>query len=872
VEKALAEEPAAHDLERLTSACDNDPTVADRIAPYLSLLRLDLAELPVVYVPNSIYVTKSGDRRSSGTYYTPRTLAEEMVRYALEPLMYQPGPIGGTSPDRWELRPAAELLDLRVCDLAMGSGAFLVAACRYLAARLLEAWKLEGVAPGDPVGPPGGVAVPLPGDEVDREVLARRLVADRCLYGVDRNPMAVEMAKLSLWLVTLAKDRPFSFVDHALRAGDSLLGITSLAQLEYLHLDPVRGAALHGGTLFDPTVVITPLVDDAVRKRRELESFLVLEVADAETKRRLFQEARADLERLLIVGTVVVGAAVSTSTQSQDALESRLTVVAPDVRAALEPGQRPDDRAARIEDLRLRAEYWLDEGRPSMAPDRQCLHWPLEFPEIFVDRDHPGFDAVIGNPPFQDGKRISGPYGTTYREHLVKTISDGRTGNADLVTYFFLRAAQVVRHGGSISLLATNTIAQGDTREVGLDWLTTNGWSIQRAVKSRPWPGDASLEVSQVWLHRGLWEGAATLENSPVTTITSTLEPASRVQGQPYRLAASGKRSFIGSFVNGIGFVLEPDEATELLERDQQNAQVVFPYLNGEDLNSRPDCSPSRWVINFFDWPLERAEGYPDCLAIVRRRVKPVRDKVNRAAHRKYWWQYGDKRPLLYSTIRGLDRVLVIARVSKPVQPVFISTGVICSEATVVFSYDDDAHFGLLTSAFHYWWAIARASTLETRIRYTPSDCFETFPQPELTDAVRQAGASLDAYRRQLMLDRWEGLTVICNGVHNPKEEASDLAGLRRLHVVLDHAVAAAYGWQDLVLDHDFWETRQGIRFTVSPDVRVELLDRLLELNHARYAEEVRSGLHSGKNSPTAEPKAARQRSSSTPAMFEVDP
>jgi hypothetical protein len=337
-------------------------------------------------------------------------------------------------------------------------------------------------------------------------------------------------------------------------------------------------------------------------------------------------------------------------------------------------------------------------------------------------------------------------------------------------------------------------------------------------------------------------------------------------------LAASGKRSFIGSFVNGIGFVLEPDEATELLERDQQNAQVVFPYLNGEDLNSRPDCSPSRWVINFFDWPLERAEGYPDCLAIVRRRVKPVRDKVNRAAHRKYWWQYGDKRPLLYSTIRGLDRVLVIARVSKPVQPVFISTGVICSEATVVFSYDDDAHFGLLTSAFHYWWAIARASTLETRIRYTPSDCFETFPQPELTDAVRQAGASLDAYRRQLMLDRWEGLTVICNGVHNPKEEASDLAGLRRLHVVLDHAVAAAYGWQDLVLDHDFWETRQGIRFTVSPDVRVELLDRLLELNHARYAEEVRSGLHSGKNSPTAEPKAARQRSSSTPAMFEVDP
>ena len=107
----------------------------------------------------------------------------------------------------------------------------------------------------------------------------------------------------------------------------------------------------------------------------------------------------------------------------------------------------PEDQATRIEDLRLQAEYWLDEGRPPMAPDRQCLHWPLEFPEVFVDRDRPGFDAVVGNPPFQGGKRISGPYGTTYREHLVKAIADGRTGNADLVTYFFLRGAQLVRAG-----------------------------------------------------------------------------------------------------------------------------------------------------------------------------------------------------------------------------------------------------------------------------------------------------------------------------------------------------------------------------------------------------------------------------------------
>jgi hypothetical protein len=871
VAKALGLTGSAEDVSRLTSACDNDHALADCIIPYLGLLRRDLRGLPQVWLPGSIVMTQSGDRRSSGTYYTPRTLAEEMVRYALEPLVYQPGPADGASPDKWKLRPAVELLDLRVCDLAMGSGAFLVATCRYLAARLLEAWTLEGLLPGDPVGSPGSTPVPLPGDENDRETLALRLVADRCIYGVDRNPMATEMAKLSLWLVTLAKDRPFSFVDHALRVGDSLLGVTSLGQLEYLHLEPARGAELHGGTLFDPAAVVLPLVEDAVLKRRELESFLVLDVTDAETKRRLFEEARSDLGRLMVVGDIVVGAVLSTATGSSDELERRLVSVAPEIRAALEPDQAEEDQAPRIEDLRLKAEYWLDEGRPPMAPDRQCLHWVLEFPEIFVDRDRPGFDAVVGNPPFQGGKRISGPYGTTYREYLVKAMADGRTGNADLVTYFFLRGGQLVRQGGSIALLATNTIAQGDTREVGLDWLTANGWSISRAVKSRPWPGDATLEVAQAWLHQGPWNGPSTLENKSVVTITTALEASSRAQGLPFRLAASSKRSFIGSLVNGIGFVLGPDEATGLLERDPRNAEVLFPYINGEDLNSRPDCSASRWVINFFDWPLERAEQYPSCLEIIESRVKPVREMLkNKPKERQNYWLYERRGVDLYAAIEGMERVLAITRVSKTLQPVFVPTGVVYSDATVVFSYDD-GHFGLLTSTFHYWWAIARASTLRTDVRYTPTDCFETFPQPELTDAVDTISAALDVHRRQLMLNRWEGLTATYNRVHSPKEEASDIAELRRLHVELDHAVAAAYGWQDLVLDHDFWETRQGMRFTISPEARVELLDRLLELNHARYAEEVRLGLHANNTRTTS--RQGRQRAApGASVLFELDP
>jgi hypothetical protein len=166
------------------------------------------------------------------------------------------------------------------------------------------------------------------------------------------------------------------------------------------------------------------------------------------------------------------------------------------------------------------------------------------------------------------------------------------------------------------------------------------------------------------------------------------------------------------------------------------------------------------------------------------------------------------------------------------------------SDQAVVFAYDDDAHLGLLSSGFHWWWAVTRASMMRTDVRYTPSDCFETFPQPNLPPAVGDAGGALDAHRRAVMLDRQEGLTKTYNRVHDPGEHAADIARLRELHVEPDHAVRDAYGWTYLDLGHDFHDTRQGTRYTSEPRTRQEILDRLLELNHTRHADEVRRGLH----------------------------
>src|SRR5262249_36773748 len=151
-----------------------------------------------------------------------------------------------------------------------------------------------------------------------------------------------------------------------------------------------------------------------------------------------------------------------------------------------------------------------------------------------------------GNPPFLGAKRMTGRVGADLREHLVVGLAGGKRGNADLVAYFVLRAAQVAR---SLGLLATNTISQGDTREVGLDQLLAKGWTLHRAVKSTTWPGSATIEIAKIWAVRDPWNGRRVLGGSIVRTITASLDPGSRASGSAHRLAANTSKSFIGSLI-----------------------------------------------------------------------------------------------------------------------------------------------------------------------------------------------------------------------------------------------------------------------------------------------------------------------------------
>lgn len=824
--RAVAEGRDGEARRLVKTVCDNNDTLAGRVAPFFYTLRRDLHDLPVVFPAQSLVVKPTRARRESGTEYTPRELAEEMVRYSLEPLVYSPGPREGVERDEWRLRPSAELLGLKICDPAVGSGAFLVSACRYLADRIVEAWVLES--------PDKAKIAP---DELTLD--ARRLVVDRCLYGIDRDHMAVEMAKLSLWLTTMARERPFSFLDHSIREGDSLIGISSLDQLRYLHIDPEAGKAAHSKTnYYDVAALAVPLLQRASSLREELESLPTLSVRDAEEKKRLSEEADRAVGILRVLADGVVATALFTSSESAAKRDKAFQGYASTASIALAKSALDGDS---LEKLHGQSEQQINAGRPEGAPPRTTLHWPLMFPEVFGPRS--GFDAIVGNPPFVGGKKIKGRFGSDYRSHLVEFLAEGRRGHADLVSYFFLRAAKLARNFG---LLAVNTISEGDTREVGLDALLAQDWKITRAVSSRPWPGEAGVHIAQVWMSQDPSTQPPVLDGSQVDGISSLLAPVRRIEGKPFRLIANKNTAFIGSYVLGKGFVMSPHDASVLIRKDPRNADVLFPYLNAEDLCTRSDTSPSRWVINFFDWSEERAADYPEVFDIVRHLVRPERQRTDSAGNYKLrkplpqrWWQYADKRPALYSALSSLERAIIVPLTSKVMLPFLYDTGIVFDQTLVVIANDDLAMFGVMSSSFHRDWARRCGGTLSTTPRYIQTDCFETFPFPMATESIASIALELHQKRSLTMSSLGVGFTDLYNRVNDENCDELEVDQIRKVHVELDRAVCAAYGWADLDMTYGFRQTAEKMRWAISETTRNEMLDRLLELNHKRHCEEL---------------------------------
>ena len=763
----------------------------------------------------------SDERRKSGSHYTPSSLTGPIVEAALAPVLKQLGPTP----------TPAQILNLKVCDLAMGSAAFLVEACRQLGDELSKAWHSHNEVPG----------IPLDEDEA---LYAQRMIAQRCLYGLDKNQMATDLAKLSLWLATLAKEHPFTFLDHSLRHGDALVGLTR-KQIASFHWVPAAQQSF---------------LEDEIRKRINRATQYrqkILDARDSVSYMQLEQELRnADdsLNLPRMVGNAAIAAFFSADKAKEREEERR------QLQVLVESDLKKQGFIAVDGEVEIAVKA-LISGSKGITP----FHWELEFPEVFsVDGNGNvtgGFDVIVGNPPFLGGKRISSVSGDRYKDYLIST-QVGTNGNMDLAARFFRRAYSITRQNAVMGLISTNTIAQGDTRRGGLQWICKNGGTIYRCIRRYKWPGEAAVAVSIVHIYKGEYTEGRFLDGRQVERITAFLFHAG-VDDDPVVLSQNSGLSFIGYDIKGQGFLFDDEdpEATptseyhRLVSQCPNNLVVLRPYMSGEDINESPTFTPKRWVINFGERSLDECGQWPELLAIVESKVRPERMKKGNELANWPWWQFWRSRNELVNAIAGKSHMLALSAVNSWLSLARVPTDVIYSHAVVLLALDSYAAFAVLQSRVHELWARFFGSSLEDRLRYTPTDCFETFPLPDGYEAILQltvAGQQFYDARARLMVNSGEALTKTYNRFHNPADTSADVSRLRELQDAMDRAVLDAYVWTDIRANCEFIpefedeaeEDENGrpgkkkYRYRWPDDVRDDVLARLLELNTKRALEE----------------------------------
>jgi len=818
----------------------------------------------------------SNERGKSGSHYTPEELVQPLIKHSLEYLIedrlkpYQQKKVNKEN-------TVTSLLQLKICDVACGSGHILLSAARRVA---LEIARIQSE------------------EEQPNPLAIRKAMKDvvrNCIYGVDKNPLAVELCKIALWLEAYNPGEPLNFLDHHIKCGDAIVGLAQRSELETGIADEafktltgddkdiakgfrdknIKERKQRAAKVSQLKADFEKATDDSLKTTNE--EFMAFTKMPENTPEEIESKAHA-YKRFIegegfnflkaIADTKVAQFFISKTAQNKDVIMTDA-----DFRLILSGNKDWKDRKV--------------AKAKAVAIEERFFHWFIEFPEVFAKG---GFDCVLGNPPFLGDRKLKEAYGELFLEWIRYNFTEGAT--VDLVVYFFLRINAIIKDNGFQSLISTNTVAQGKAREFGLERLIENGSELNHAVKGMKWPGLAAVEVSLITLYKGKWLSKFYLNGKETNQISPFLDEADNT-GTPFPLAMNHGKSYQGSIILGKGFVLEPQEAEALFLENEKNISVIFPYLNGDDLNNNYNQSPSRFVINFFDWSEEKASTFNQPFNILLERVKPERQRwkedengnplVGEYALRhplpEKWWQHCEKRTALYNNAKQLDRVLVSCRVSKYVNQSFVAPGAIFDVATSVVMRSEFWEFAFLQSSLHDQWAWKYASTLESRIRYVNVDCIDTFPilesiSSEIKEKIDLIGESYHEHRRKLMTDMQLGLTKTYNLFHSNaitakiengqnkqvialqkhlektpntisfNESIQSILKLRELHVKMDEIVLYAYQWNDIQLYHDFYEVdylpeNDRIRFTIHPDARKEVLKRLLELNHRIHEEEV---------------------------------
>jgi hypothetical protein len=840
----------------------------------------------------------SNERSKSGSHYTPEELVQPLIKYSLEYLIedrIKPYQKNKTTKET----AVQSLLNLKICDVACGSGHILLSAARRVALEIARVQTDEEQ--------PNPMAIRK----------AMKDVVRTCIYGVDKNPLAVELCKIALWLEAYNPGEPLNFLDHHIKCGDAIVGLAHRSELD----KGIADEAFKTLATDDKDIAKT-WRDKNAKERTERDAKATQLKAEFEkSTENSVQEAMLEYKTFNQLPETTPDEIERKAKAYKNFIDGKgltfLKALA-DTQVAqffIPKTELNRDYLMADADFRLILsgyKGWQDRRvakAMATASERRFFHWFIEFPEVFNEE---GFDCILGNPPFLGGKRISGNYGDDYL-NFIKVNYEPSKGGLDLVVYFFRRIFTIIKARGFQSLISTNTIAQGDSRAAGLEYIQNSKGSINHAVKSMKWPGIAAVEVALVTITKGQWDGSFILAGKEVKTITPYLDDAQTV-GIPFPLKQNEGKSFQGSIVLGKGFVLEPKSAEALIAKDPRNKDVLFPYLNGEDLNNSPDQSPSRWVINFFGWPEEKARQYQECFEIVEKNVKPERIILKDKGYREKWWQFGRRGVELYHTISLLKRILVIVRISKYVNTEFVPKNWVYNDKCIVLAEDSLLIFTYNQCSFFNEWSWKYGTTLGTgTIVFTPGTTFETFPfirvlSPEVKERVMRIGEIYHEHRRQLMFAIQLGLTKTYNLFHsiaitaqsvNEKdkqvlalkkhldktantisfgEAIEGILRLRELHMQMDNAVLASYGWQpspslppgeSVELRHGFYDIdylpeNDRTRFTIHPEARKTVLRKLLELNHEIHEEEIKAGLWNKKG-----PKKKVNKTSDTDSKVE---
>ena len=819
----------------------------------------------------------SNERGKSGSHYTPEELVQPLIKHSLEYLIedrlkpYQQKKATKES-------TVNSLLQLKICDVACGSGHILLSAARRVA---LEIARVQT-------------------DEEQPNPLAIRKamkdVVRNCIYGVDKNPLAVELCKIALWLEAYNPGEPLNFLDHHIKCGDAIVGLAQRNELE----NGIANEAFKTLSIDDKEIAKS-FRDKNIKERKE-------RVAKVSQLKADFEKATEDS---LKTTNEEFMAFSKMPENTPEEIESKvnaykrfidgegvnfLKAMADTNVAQFFISKTSENKDVLMTDADFRIilsgnRDWQDikvAKAKSVAIEERIFHWFIEFPEVFTEG---GFDCILGNPPFLGGTKIGTNYGDNYFNSLISYYSP-TGGRSDLVAYFFRRIFNILNSNGRMALITTNTISQGETKSGGLEVIFNQGGRINFAIPSMKWPGIASVQVSLISIAKSKISTDVYLNGNKVLFINSNLsESEDFINDKPFVLKSNSDLGFLGSYLYGEGFVIDKPEAEQLLKKRNTNSDIIFEYLIGKDLNSNYNQKAKRYVINFFDWDYDKAIEYPECFQILTERVKPQRDPViakGKQIHEFDYWKFWDKRLDKYDTIKDLNRVLVISRVSKTLAFAFVPTNQVFADSIVVIPFDSSEKFSILQSTVHNIWIWEFCTTMKTDPNYGPSNVLHNFPFPDLKNSntiLNEIGENYHEHRKNLMSDMNIGLTKIysifhdsklnqlfqnekwriefpdkvdevinyinknhCSSVH-PAYNLSQLLGiiqLRKLHVTMDELVLSAYGWNDIELNHSFYDLdylpeNDRNRFTIHPEARKEVLKRLLELNHKIHEEETQA-------------------------------